>query len=163
MKPLKTLLIAFLGALSSTAIAQIQDINVGTSANDRSGDPIRTAFQKVNSNFDYLDEGKVNKTLTRNRVTDDYTLAITDNFNLVEMNSSAGKTILVPANASVAFPVDATQIVIARYGSGALNIAPDTGVTIRSVDAALGLRAQYSTAVLIKIGVNEWYLIGDIQ
>lgn len=59
MKPLKTLLIAFLVALSGAAIAQIQDINVGTSANDRSGDPIRTAFQKVNSNFDYVESRMV--------------------------------------------------------------------------------------------------------
>lgn len=37
------------------AISQIQTINVGTSANDRTGDPIRTAFQKTNSNFSFED------------------------------------------------------------------------------------------------------------
>jgi hypothetical protein len=37
------------------AFSQVQTINVGTSANDHSGDPLRTAFQKVNSNFTYLD------------------------------------------------------------------------------------------------------------
>ena len=31
-----------------------QIINVGTSANDRQGDSLRTAFQKVNANFDEL-------------------------------------------------------------------------------------------------------------
>ena len=31
-----------------------QIINIGHSANDKSGDPLRTAFQKVNSNFDEL-------------------------------------------------------------------------------------------------------------
>ena len=28
-----------------------QVINIGTSANDGSGDPLRTAFDKINSNF----------------------------------------------------------------------------------------------------------------
>jgi hypothetical protein len=31
-----------------------QTINLGTAANARNGDPIRTAFQKVNANFDEL-------------------------------------------------------------------------------------------------------------
>lgn len=34
--------------------AQQQTINIGTSANDHSGDPLRTAFQKVNANFTEL-------------------------------------------------------------------------------------------------------------
>lgn len=36
------------------AFSQIQTINVGTSANDKTGDALRTAFQKTNSNFSYL-------------------------------------------------------------------------------------------------------------
>jgi hypothetical protein len=31
-----------------------QIINIGTQPNDRSGDPLRVAFQKVNSNFTEL-------------------------------------------------------------------------------------------------------------
>ena len=31
-----------------------QIINIGTAANSKNGDPLRTAFQKVNSNFDEL-------------------------------------------------------------------------------------------------------------
>lgn len=53
---MKTFAILFLSLLiSAAAFAQIQDINIGTSANDRTGDPIRTAFDKTNDNFDYLD------------------------------------------------------------------------------------------------------------
>jgi|TARA_B110000240_G_C13508901_1_gene457961 hypothetical protein len=33
----------------------IQDINIGTLANDGTGDDLRTAMQKINSNFDELD------------------------------------------------------------------------------------------------------------
>jgi hypothetical protein len=31
-----------------------QTINIGTTANDHTGDPLRTAFQKINSNFTEL-------------------------------------------------------------------------------------------------------------
>jgi hypothetical protein len=35
----------------------IQIINIGQTANDRKGDSLRTAFQKINSNFTELYEG----------------------------------------------------------------------------------------------------------
>jgi hypothetical protein len=41
--------------LIGTATAQIQDINIGSTANDGTGDPLRTAFTKTNANFDFLD------------------------------------------------------------------------------------------------------------
>lgn len=112
---------------------------------------------------EYITAVTIAKTLTRNRVTDDYTLALTDNFKLVEMNAATAKTITVPPNASVAFVADGTQITVAGYGAGTVSIAAGAGVTIRSSDGALDLRVQYSMATLIKIGTNEWYLIGDIE
>jgi len=33
----------------------IQNINLGTYANDGTGDDLRSAFTKVNDNFDYID------------------------------------------------------------------------------------------------------------
>lgn len=38
-----------------------QTINVGTSANDRTGDPLRTAFNKINANFSELYNGVINQ------------------------------------------------------------------------------------------------------
>lgn len=32
----------------------VQTINIGTAPNDRTGDPLRTAFTKINDNFNYL-------------------------------------------------------------------------------------------------------------
>jgi hypothetical protein len=112
---------------------------------------------------EYIAAVTIAKTLTRNRVTDNYTLVLTDNFKLLEMNAATAKTITVPPNSSVAFTADQTQITIARYGAGALSIVAGSGVTINSADGALDLRAQFSMATLIKIGTNEWYLIGDIE
>lgn len=51
---MKTKLLFLLLLSSYLAFSQIQNINVGTSANDRTGDPLRTVFQKVNSNFAFL-------------------------------------------------------------------------------------------------------------
>jgi hypothetical protein len=45
-----------------------QVINVGTSANDGTGDPNRTAFQKINANFTELYDGEGAGTLQQ--VTD---------------------------------------------------------------------------------------------
>jgi len=36
------------------ATAQISSINVGTTPNDKTGDPLRTAFQKINTNFNVV-------------------------------------------------------------------------------------------------------------
>lgn len=157
MKALK--LLFFFSLLALSAFGQIQTINIGGSAHSGSADRPREAFDKINDNFELT----LTKILTRNRVTDDYVLVLTDNLKLVEMNAATTKTITVPPNSSVAFTADQTQITLARYGDGAVNVVAGSGVTINSADGALGLRSKFSTAMLIKIGTNEWYLIGDIQ
>jgi len=155
---------------NATAIASgvIVDADVNASAaiagtklaNTAAGGISATTVQAA---INELDAEKVSTILTRNRVTADYTLVLTDNFKFIEMNSGTAKVITIPPNSSVAFTADQTQITIGRYGAGTVTIAPGAGVTIRSSDGVLGLRSQYSTAVLIKIGTDEWYLIGDIQ
>ena len=43
-----------------------QTINIGQSANDKNGDPLRTAFGKVNANFTELYAGGANETQLTN-------------------------------------------------------------------------------------------------
>jgi len=50
---MKKLLILILFFISLTSYSQIQTIGVGTAPNDGTGDPLRTAFIKVNNNFSY--------------------------------------------------------------------------------------------------------------
>lgn len=61
---MRILIVFFL--LSSTLVAQQQTINVGTSANDGTGDTLRSAFQKTNSNFSdlYTNKQTVDSDLT---------------------------------------------------------------------------------------------------
>ena len=100
-------------------------INIGDSANDRTGDPLRTAFDKVNSNFDELyartgDDlqipalaGNTGKVLTTNGTT--------LSWGLTNQLVSGSRTITLDANGIVTFPGGLTiaESVIV-YPNGAL-------------------------------------------
>ena len=97
-----------------------------------------------------------------------YTLALSDQGDiLLASNGSTAGTISVPTNATVAFPTG-TQITIIQTGSGQLTISATTPATttITSTSATSTtpkLRAQNSSATLIKTGTDTWYVVGDIS
>ena len=97
-----------------------------------------------------------------------YTLALSDQGDiLLASNGSTAGTISVPTNATVAFPTG-TQITIIQTGSEQLTISATTPATttIASTGAtstAPKLRAQNSSATLIKTGTDTWYVVGDIS
>ena len=90
-----------------------------------------------------------------------YTLALADQGKIVEMNVGSPVQLTVPPSSSVAFPIG-TQINIMQYGTGKVQIAQGSGVTVRGTPG-LYLRAQFSSATLIKRATDEWYLIGDLS
>lgn len=92
--------------------------------------------------------------VTANTQTDNYTLALTDAGNCVEINAATAKTVTVPTNASVAFEIG-TVIDIYQMGAGGVTIVGDGGVTVRNEGA---LPEQYSTGTLRKRDTNEWVL-----
>jgi hypothetical protein len=77
------------------------------------------------------------------------------------MNNAAARTITVPPNTDVAFPVG-TVVEVWRQGAGTVQILPGAGVTIRSPGALDDLRVQYSSGSLRKRGTDEWVLSGDL-
>jgi phage-related tail fiber protein len=90
-----------------------------------------------------------------------YTFVLTDADNvLVLFANSSTITATVPLNSSVAFPVGC-QIQILRTGSSTVQVIGDTGVTVRTTDGSY-IRTQYSSATIVKIGTDEWVLIGDV-
>jgi sporulation protein YlmC with PRC-barrel domain len=94
--------------------------------------------------------------------TANYTLVLTDKNKFIEMNLASANTVSVPTN-SVAFPIG-SQIHITQYGTGktqVVAVTPGT-TTIRSAPGTY-LRAQYSSATLIKRATEEWYLVGDLS
>ena len=114
-------------------------------------------------------ETLTNKTLTDPKInisvntqTASYTLALTDNGKVVEMNVGSANNLTIPLNSSIAFPVGA-QLDIFQYGSGQTTVVATGGVTIRSKGGALKLTGQYSGATLYQRATDEWVLVGDLS
>ena len=90
-----------------------------------------------------------------------YTLVGSDAGKYVRMSNALASTLTVPPNSSVPFPVG-TQITIEQGGVGQVAMVEDVGVTINS-PATLLLRDQYSVSAIVKVGVDEWTIMGDME
>ena len=98
---------------------------------------------------------------TNAQVGTTYTSVLDDNGKIVEMNNAAANTLTVPLNATVAYPIGA-QINILQTGVGQTTVVATSGVTINSTPG-LKLRAQWSSATLIKRAIDTWVLVGDLS
>jgi hypothetical protein len=87
-----------------------------------------------------------------------YTLVSSDLGKLIEMSS--GGTVTIPTDSEI-FAIGST-VDIVQTGSSQVTIAADTGVTVNSTPG-LKLRAQWSSATLIKRGNNLWVALGDLS
>ena len=96
-----------------------------------------------------------------------YTFVLQDaNNELITASNSSAQTYSIPTNASVAFPIGA-QINIIQIGAGQVTINAVTSGTTSVLSngataAAPKLRVQYSSATLVKVATDAWYVIGDI-
>jgi hypothetical protein len=100
-------------------------------------------------------------TIATSAQTASYTLVLTDQSDLVEISNASANTLTVPLNSSVAFPVG-TTITVLQTGAGQTTITPTGGVTINGTPG-LKLRAQWSSATLIKRATDTWVAIGDLS
>jgi len=96
-----------------------------------------------------------------------YTFALTDNGKLVTASNASAQTYSIPTNATTAFPTG-TQINIIQIGAGQVTIqAASSGTTTVSSTGATAtapkLRAQFSSATLIKASTDLCYVVGDIS
>jgi hypothetical protein len=90
-----------------------------------------------------------------------YTFAIGDASNkLVEFSNASSITATVPPSSSVNYPIG-SQINLLQTGAGQVTIAAGVGVTINA-NPGLKLRAQWSSATLIKRASDTWVLVGDV-
>lgn len=93
--------------------------------------------------------------------TSNYTLGLSDDGKLIQMNVSSANSVTIPLNSTAALPVG-TQITIVQAGTGQTTIVgADPGVII-NVTPGLKLRARWSAASLIKLGTNSWLVTGDL-
>lgn len=97
-----------------------------------------------------------------------YTFVLTDADNkLVTASNASAQTYSIPTNANVAYPVG-SQINIIAIGAGQVTIQAVTSGTTTVLSnggtaASPKLRVQYSSATLIKVATDTWYVIGDIS
>ena len=110
-----------------------------------------------------LEGGKVKPAqLSRSRVnfSSSRALALTDAGKALFCGNSAAITLTVPANSSVALPIG-TEILVYREGSGAVNIAAASGVTLLCPGAAASIASRYGSVRLKKWDANVWSLEGE--
>lgn len=88
-----------------------------------------------------------------------YTPVLADNGKMVTLSNASAITLTVPTEASVAYATGA-QINIEQIGAGQVTVVGDTGVTVNGTGTKL--RTQYSAATLVKLGSDNWTLIGDL-
>jgi hypothetical protein len=97
-----------------------------------------------------------------------YTFVLQDSNNeLITASNASAQTYSIPTNASVAFPIG-SQINIIQIGAGQVTINAVTSGTTTVLSnggtpAAPKLRVQYSSATLVKVATDAWYVIGDIS
>lgn len=112
--------------------------------------------------YPLLDQ-KEDKTIAFTTYNASSTLANTDTNKTVRMNVASANNITVPNSGTVSIDTG-KPIVIKQIGAGQTTILADSGVTlIMPTGFTNKLRAQYSSAVIYRIGTNSWYVEGDLE
>jgi hypothetical protein len=106
----------------------------------------------------YVDSSKYQSAI--NTQTNNYQLVLADAGKTVIMNSASARTVTIPANGTVNYPVG-TIINIMRQGTGSVQIVVSS-VTGYSANGYY-LNKQYSGCSLQKIGTNTWCVFGDMK
>jgi hypothetical protein len=134
---------------SDGSVASWQTITTG----DVSG--LSTVINGLSSTYSPLN-------LTINTQLSGYTLVLSDSAKQIEMNSLSVNSLLIPTDASVAFPIG-TTIIVVQLGTGQTTISAATpATTTLRFTPGNKLRTQNSTATLVKRAANDWILSGDL-
>jgi len=81
--------------------------------------------------------------------------------SIIEVSSTSGTTITVPADSNYNYPVG-TTLDILQTNTGQVTIAGAGGVTVNATPG-LKLRTQWSSATLLKRAENTWVAFGDLS
>jgi hypothetical protein len=98
--------------------------------------------------------------LPQNSQTASYTLALADIGKMI--NTTTGG-VVIPANASVAFPIGATIVVFNNSGSSqTISITTDTLRLAGAATTGSRTLAQYGLATLVKVTSTSWVATGNV-
>ena len=90
-----------------------------------------------------------------------YSLVTSDAGKLLFCSGTASGTVAIPISSSQNFAIG-QKVDLVQMGTGTVTVVAGTsGVTLRSTPSAV-LRTQYSAASVVKIGSDEWLLMGDL-
>lgn len=154
------------GAINSEdiAAAAITAVKIGTgavtSAKIQTSVSLTTPIIGVATGTSLSLTGNVIAHAAPNPVVGNYAFILTDDGTIIEKFDSAGVTVTIPSNGSVAFPIG-TQIVLIQTDVGQTTIVGASGVTVNGTPG-LKLRTQFSSCVCLKRGINTWILLGDL-
>ena len=88
-----------------------------------------------------------------------YTLALTDVAKVITLSNAGAITLTVPTNASVAFPIGSTLLLV-QLGAGQVSLSY-AGVTMRSAGSKYKMNGQYSVCGLMKLDTDTWVFYGN--
>jgi hypothetical protein len=98
--------------------------------------------------------------LPQNSQTASYTLALADQGKHISITTGG---VVIPANASVAFPIGATIVVFNNSGSNqTISITTDTLRLAGAASTGSRTLAQYGLATLVKVTSTVWVATGNV-
>lgn len=89
-----------------------------------------------------------------------YTMVLSDAAKMIEISNGSANTLTIPTNAAAAFPIG-TSMVIVQTGAGQTTLAGAGGVTLNATPG-FKVRAQWSSATLVKRATDTWLAFGDL-
>jgi hypothetical protein len=131
----------------------ISSIEIGYLNNVSS--PIQTQINNINGEISKID-AKSDKIISISSKSESYVVQDTDLGKLIEMSGGGTVTITDSSSFAIGFSVDVVQT-----GSSQVTIA-GTSFTPNATPG-LKLRAQWSSATLIKRALNSWVVLGDLS
>jgi hypothetical protein len=88
-----------------------------------------------------------------------YTLALSDLYKEIEMNSTSSNSIIIPASSSVPWEIG-SQILATQVGTGSTTVSFEPGVTIQSFGGYLTFGGQYVTVTMRYVDTDVWRING---
>jgi len=138
------------------------DNQMGIESNIRNGVETDTGMGKVGNGVTAWNDLPywVPSSISQNSQTGNYTLALSDIGKHI-LETGAGKTITIPANSSVAFPIGSAISFIATDAGGcSIAITTDTMTLANSTTTGTRTLAQNGVATAIKIAATSWIISG---
>ena len=129
----------------------IQQINIGAAPDDGTGDTLRDALGKVNTN--YASTAIILPITTES--TTARTLGLADNKTYIRLTHASGCAITIPNQATVAW-LDETEIVFRVAAAVAPSFTLGGSVVLNTSSPTLG---QHSNFALKRVAENVWDLV----